>query len=68
MWHGTAKDELLAETAGSHLDRYAHVEAASYPLIPWFDNTFVSIAKSQMVFNKSLDGSSLVPEEVVELC
>ena len=62
VWHRTTKDELLVEAGRSYFDRYTDIEAATNSLILYIDNTGLSIAEPQVVFNKSLNNLSLVPE------
>jgi hypothetical protein len=61
VWHGATKHELLVEAGRSYLDRYIDIKAATNPLILCIDNIGVSIAKPQVVLNKSLNILSLVP-------
>ena len=68
VWHRTAKDELLVAAGRSYLDGYTDIEAATNPLIFCGNNTGVQITEPQVVYNKFLDGLSLVPEWLVELC
>jgi hypothetical protein len=55
------------EAGRLYLDRYIDIEAATHPLILCIDNTGVSIAKPQVVLNKSLNSLSLVLELPVEV-
>jgi hypothetical protein len=67
VWHRATKHKLLVEAGRSYLERYIDIEAATNPLILCMDNIGVSIAKPQVVLNKSLNDMSLVPERLIEV-
>lgn len=70
VWHGAAKDEPPGNAVGAsrpRLDRHADVEAASDPSVARCNSARIPIAKPQMVPDKRLDRSPVVPEHPAEL-